>query len=300
MPRGPLTDEQKAARREKMAETRKLKALERQKQAKIDRLAFDLKSLRDERKVQTVFGEPTRRWNVGDRVQYGNHENAEVIEVADDGEFYKIRIWGMKKEQHRDVYHPYETIHWEPWHRLEDEITLEERGEYFSYRDDVQIVYSNGGISGLLHRHYSGMDYEPEYQRGHVWTMDQRYALIDSIFNNIDIGKFTFIHRGYSNLDEPYYEVLDGKQRMTTIVMFYEDRFPYRDKVFSRMHGRDQGHFENYQALIAETDGATMTREQKLRYFLKLNTAGAPQDPEHVAKIKDLWINVREEYRRHG
>ena len=40
-----------------------------------------------------------------------------------------------------------------------------------------------------------------------------------------------------------------------------------------------------------------MTREQKLRYFLKLNTAGAPQDPKHVAKIKDLWINVREEYR---
>ena len=293
MPRGPLTEEQKAQRRA----TRERNEKKRQEQAKIDRFAWDLKNLRDEYKLQTKFGEPTRRWNVGARVQFGNHENAEVVEVV-DGMFYFVRSWGMKKQQHQEKYYPYENFYWEPWYRLEDEITLEERGEPFSYRDDVQIVYSNGGISGLLHRHYSGLDYEPEYQRGHVWTMEQRYALIESIFNNIDIGKFTFIHRGYANLEEPYYEVLDGKQRLTTIIMFYEDRFEYRGRVYSRMHGRDQSHFENYQALVAETDGATMTREQKLRYFLKLNTAGAPQDPKHVAKIKDLWINVREEYNR--
>ena len=63
--------------------------------------------------------------------------------------FYFIRSWGMKKQQHRDEYYPYENFYWEPWHRLEDEIPLEERGEPFSYRDDIQIVYSNGGISGL-------------------------------------------------------------------------------------------------------------------------------------------------------
>jgi len=297
MPRRKLTDEEKAARREKTAATRAKNEAEQREKDRLRRRASDLEDLRSDRKVTTVFGEPTRYWEVGERVQYGNHENAEVLEVADE-QFYLVRIWGMKKEQHGSNYYPYETIHWEPWWRLEDEIDIVDRGAPLSYRDDVRIIYMNSTISGLIHMHYNGMDYEPEYQRGHVWTMKQRVALIDSIFNNIDIGKFAIINRGYDCIDEPYREMLDGKQRLTTLVMFYEDRFEYCGKVYSRMHGQDQGHFEHYQALTAETEGAEMTREQKLRYFLKLNTAGAPQDQEHIDKIKDLWVNVREEYRR--
>ena len=33
----------------------------------------------------------------------------------------------------------------------------------------------------------------PDYQRGYVWEQEDKELLLDSIFKNIDIGKFVFI-----------------------------------------------------------------------------------------------------------
>jgi hypothetical protein len=48
----------------------------------------------------------------------------------------------------------------------------------------------------------------------------------------------------------------------------------------------DRYHFKHYSAAIAETEN--LTKAQKYRYFLKLNTTGTPQDPEHMKKVTDM------------
>ena len=63
--------------------------------------------------------------------------------------------------------------------------------------------------------------------RGNVWDIEDKVKLIDSIFNNIDVGKFAFIKVPYKD-NSPSYECLDGKQRVTALIEFYEGRFEYK------------------------------------------------------------------------
>lgn len=73
------------------------------------------------------------------------------------------------------------------------------------------------------------MDLEPPYQRGDVWTDDQRVALVRSWLTGVVImaDRSTYAwkqaHGGVSPLDsgEPMYAVIDGKQRITTAIKWY-------------------------------------------------------------------------------
>jgi uncharacterized protein with ParB-like and HNH nuclease domain len=68
----------------------------------------------------------------------------------------------------------------------------------------------------------------PDYQRDLVWSLEDKVNLIDSIYNDIEIGRFAFIKTDYSknNFDfdkDFYWEILDGKQRISAIIDFFEE-----------------------------------------------------------------------------
>lgn len=71
------------------------------------------------------------------------------------------------------------------------------------------------------------LELNPPYQRGSVWTTEQRRALIESILRGIPIGSVTINDRwstnGYNG--DVGYAVVDGKQRVETIRGFFADKF---------------------------------------------------------------------------
>ena len=62
-------------------------------------------------------------------------------------------------------------------------------------------------------------DMNPPYQRGDVWTTGQREALIQSMLQNIPFGAIIV-----SDPEGGQAEVVDGKQRLTTIIEFAAGR----------------------------------------------------------------------------
>lgn len=86
-----------------------------------------------------------------------------------------------------------------------------------SNSDSVQVVYDNY-LAGkyVVNR---------RYQRKLVWTQDEKVAFIDSILNNYSIPLFLLAQntdeKGYDN-----YEIIDGMQRLNSIVSFIENEFP--------------------------------------------------------------------------
>lgn len=159
-----------------------------------------------------------------------------------------------------------------------------------SYRDSVFVQYMQMSINSIFTTVYSfGLDMDPDYQRGNVWLIEDKVKLIDSIFNNVDIGKFAFIKVPYRE-NGPSYECLDGKQRVTAIVEFYESRFKYKGFYFKDLHPADQNHFEEYPVSIAHL--RPMSDAQKYQYFLKLNTGGKPVDPSHLRFVSNLLENT--------
>lgn len=68
----------------------------------------------------------------------------------------------------------------------------------------------------------------PPYQRGDVWTAEQRVALIKSLLLGVPVAALVLNlrdnHLWRANEGEPdhAYAVIDGKQRLTTVRMFFD------------------------------------------------------------------------------
>ena len=90
-----------------------------------------------------------------------------------------------------------------------------------------------------------------------MWTETQEQDLLDSIYNNIEIGKFAFIELPYNENDPTTYEILDGKQRLNTLLKFHQGRIKYKGLTIFEMHSIDRYHFENYPISLGELRNAT-------------------------------------------
>lgn len=102
---------------------------------------------------------------------------------------------------------------------------------------------------------------------------------------------FVFIYHDYTA--KYLYEILDGKQRMQTLLDFYYGRFSYRGKCWDDLHPIDRNHITDYKIAYGEArsyGGKTIepSREQKYNFFLKLNTGGKLQDPKHIKYVESL------------
>lgn len=77
-------------------------------------------------------------------------------------------------------------------------------------------------LTNIKNVNQGGLDLSPDYQRGYIWSNEYKDQLIISIILNYPIGNIVI-----NNLDKPNernarQELVDGKQRLTTIVRFIE------------------------------------------------------------------------------
>lgn len=238
----------------------------------------------NERVQNGQIPQPTRFFKVGDDVKIGCLKNIKITEVLLDGMGYAVHY----DYEGQSYGKPIRIVGDGVWDWLSIlPMTAYGKGEPMRIKDDVQIRYYNNDIDSLIHKVYhGGVDFNPDYQRDLVWSMEQKLSLMDSIFNNIEIGKFTFIRHDFASKRNFYYEILDGKQRLSTICEFYEDRFAWRGKKFSELCAEDARHFTGFPVIQGEV--GEITEQQIYKLFVKMNTSGQPVSKEHLDKIKSL------------
>jgi len=115
------------------------------------------------------------------------------------------------------------------------------------------------------------VDLDPVYQRkGHIWSEKQQQYLIDSIINGFDIPKlyvadFTFLDSKL-NIKKKKYAVIDGKQRLTTILNFFDGLlvlskdFLYLEDPALKVQGFSYGDLaKNYPKIARRFDNMSLT-----------------------------------------
>ena len=88
---------------------------------------------------------------------------------------------------------------------------------------------TNQDISWFLDLHEKQqLNLDPPYQRRSVWSPRDRRFFVDTILNNYPAPP-VFLHKTMDQLGRSTYHVVDGKQRLQTIIDFVNDRFRIPD-----------------------------------------------------------------------
>ena len=262
------------------------KLTEEEKQAKYlqERLEREYK---DAMRDLKFCPEPTYFFNVGDKVAIGCLLDCTIMEVHENGKFYKMS-YSVIHNNYGKPYREDGLVRFVMWYDIRPIATNKDS---LIQNGDVRLNFATTHIGDILSKAYHfGLEMNPDYQRDYVWDEKDKVALIDSIFCNIDIGKFCFVHRDYD--EEKLYEILDGKQRVRALLDFYENRFPYKGKYFNDLSVQDQNWFENYTISSATIDN--QSKKAILKYFLMLNRSGKKMDETQLDKVQEMYDSIAE------
>lgn len=158
---------------------------------------------------------------------------------------------------------------------------------------NYQIYSTNRPLDVIQHwKHSNYLDLNPPYQRGEVWGETRQRNLIRSIVIGIPVASIIINDRTRSewgrNLTKGFLAVVDGKQRITTIIKFLYSNLKVPgewfgmegDVVFSDLPIHIQRGFR--QIPIAFSEASLPSLEQEQEVFDLVNFGGVPQGESDI------------------
>lgn len=124
-------------------------------------------------------------------------------------------------------------------------------------------------------------------QRDFVWNLDQKRELILSVLYGRHITHLSII-----NKSDDTFEIIDGKQRLSTMIDFYNDKFTillenkeyyYKDLPEDYKLAIKSLNIRYY--IVNEEFEKPITDEDKISWFKFLNFAGTPQEKEYLDSL---------------
>jgi len=162
------------------------------------------------------------------------------------------------------------------------------------YATDVPL----GMLDSYLKRQIeeSGLELEPDFQRGHVWTPKQKTAFVEFKLRGGRSGREIYMnHTRWGNgASGGWYVLVDGLQRITTMLEFLRGEvkaFGYTLEQF-RDHDILERSMEHHLSFRINVNDLK-TREEVLKWYLEMNTGGTPHSPEEIARVKKLYAQSR-------
>ncbi|MCS6793908.1 MAG: DUF262 domain-containing protein [Oscillatoriaceae bacterium SKYG93] len=155
----------------------------------------------------------------------------------------------------------------------------------------MSVVSTNLSIEFLVKLYKEREIYIPEFQRGYVWKLKQASRLIESLLLGFPVPPLFLAKE-----EDQRMIVIDGNQRLQSIVYFYENRFKkskcfnlkgvidkYNGKRFDQLEAPDQRRFKNYPFPVIIIEPKEEKDRQGIYYiFERLNTGGTNLKPQEI------------------
>lgn len=142
--------------------------------------------------------------------------------------------------------------------------------------------WNDRSIDGCL-----GLNLNPDFQRGHVWTEDKQIAYVEFCIKGGTSSRellFNMPNWGGSYIGEMV--IVDGKQRLEAVRKFLRNELPifnghYLNDFEPRLLKRSDCYF-----LMSVNN--LKTRKELLQWYLDLNSGGVIHTSEEIEKVKNL------------
>lgn len=152
------------------------------------------------------------------------------------------------------------------------------------YCIDVSWAYLEEHLASWQDRDYCPVEFEPDFQRGHVWSLEQRIAYVENKLRcAVPNDVIRWNCKGWGGSYEGPMQVVDGLQRLTSARMFLRDELPAFGHLRSEFEGRMP-----WEVSFKFMVNNLRTRRQVLKWYVELNAGGTPHSPDEIARVVAL------------
>lgn len=168
----------------------------------------------------------------------------------------------------------------------------------FTSNGSYQVNYSLTSLVREIEEEVSemGLQLNPEFQRGHVWTEEQQIAWIEYHLRGGKSGNTIYLNNPFWNsYREPKkneysdYVCVDGLQRITAAQRFVHNEI----KVFG-------SYFKEYEDRLRLANDVTMilnvnnlkSEKEVLQWYIDMNAGGTPHTNAEIERVKQMIVEL--------
>ena len=159
-----------------------------------------------------------------------------------------------------------------------------------NYAVDVEWCYLEQHLETL-----PDIELDPPYQRGYVWTREQKIAYLEYRLRGGISGNDLYWNctTWDTSMDTPI-ELVDGKQRMSAVLGFLHNEIPVFGRLLSQFEDGKRGmraHITRFRFHIHSlTDPLDV-----VQWYIDMNTGGSVHTPTDLAPAFEIREQLRKE-----
>ena len=176
--------------------------------------------------------------------------------------------------------------------RIRDIVPFIREGNYQVHQPWIELFKEHDD-----HWLLDGADFDPDFQRAHVWTEDKQIAYIEFCLREGRTARVLYFNcpgwQSGHKAKTGEFVLVDGKQRMEAARRFMADEIP----AFGHLRSAyEDGHQWNMETMYFEINVNSLpTRADVLRWYLQMNGGGVVHTPEELDRVRSLLALGEEE-----
>lgn len=140
-----------------------------------------------------------------------------------------------------------------------------------------------------------GLNLNPDFQRGHVWTQEQQVRYIENVYRGVVQPVTMVIQFNAPHWDDFHYDgelpreiqILDGLQRLTAVRQYLSGNIRPFGKLVHEFDGTEFS-AKRTTFYLKFAVHQFKTRVDLLQHYLDLNTGGTPHSETEIIRVKGL------------
>jgi len=151
------------------------------------------------------------------------------------------------------------------------------------YHFDADLKYLIEWLDEHINK--QGLELNPDFQRGNVWTEKQQISYIEFLLRHGNTGRdLYFNHPGWMTSFQGEFVCVDGLQRITSVMKFMDNKLP----VFGGYYYKDIDKIPSFDIALRIHINDLKTRKEVLQWYLEFNSGGTVHTEEELNKVRKM------------
>lgn len=150
---------------------------------------------------------------------------------------------------------------------------------------------------GRLERDYGPVDLTPDFQRRHVWALEQKRAFIEAVLRGAVVQELLTLQFNCPHWEEelgpdsdlpPGLQLMDGLQRYTAISEYVAGKLSIFGGYTVKDFEGSSYHVKSYSWRLRLHVFAFRTKRELLGYYLAINEGGTPHSKVELDRVRSM------------